>query len=102
MNNTHTGKGSSYMRPDRFEYGRLLLHDLWLERRKRILSRDGNRCRCCGKEQGLVVHHRQYHVDSVTGRMVAPWEYEDRHLVTLCKTCHQAGHNQHRIPTFKK
>ena len=86
--------------PEEIQYRRQLLDDRWRRRRDVILTRDGSRCRCCGGIHQLQVHHRQYHVDAVTGAWKAPWEYEDRLLVTLCERCHSAGHQQYRIPVF--
>jgi 5-methylcytosine-specific restriction endonuclease McrA len=81
-------------------YGKLLSHDLWKTRREGILARDGHRCRHCGSTEQPTVHHRQYHIDAVTGIPVKPWDYADRYLVTLCASCHDAGHERHPIPTF--
>jgi hypothetical protein len=76
-------------------------HDLWLTRCEQILHRDVHRCRNCGGEGDLLIHHRQYHVDIVTGERFRPWDYEDRFLITLCVRCHNAGHTKFSIPTFK-
>jgi 5-methylcytosine-specific restriction endonuclease McrA len=83
-------------------YEALLRNDLWLTRRERILARDGHCCVNCTSTLGLVVHHRQYHVDKVTGEYLMPWEYDDRYLVTLCSRCHELGHRRFKILTFKK
>jgi hypothetical protein len=37
----------------------------------------------------------------VTGERFRPWDYEDRFLITLCVRCHNAGHTEFSIPTFK-
>ena len=83
-------------------YADLLRHELWLVRREHILSRDGRRCVLCSSTENLLVHHRQYHVDRVTGEQLKPWEYGDRFLVTLCSRCHELGHRKFKVPTFKK
>ncbi|RYE58024.1 MAG: HNH endonuclease [Sphingobacteriales bacterium] len=82
-------------------YRELLLSEPWQRKRQAILKRDDSRCRNCGTTYGLEVHHRQYHVDPVTGEKRAPWEYADNYLVTLCANCHLKGHQQYRIPVFK-
>jgi hypothetical protein len=38
----------------------------------------------------------------VTGKLLMPWDYEDRYLVTLCKKCHEAGHALIKVPTYIK
>jgi 5-methylcytosine-specific restriction endonuclease McrA len=81
-----------------FSYGDLLKDRRWQERRKEILARDNNCCVLCGLKTNLRVHHRQYHFIRHLGRMIEPWEYEDRYLITLCQGCHAAGHAQHDIP----
>lgn len=81
-------------------YSELLQQPEWSARRNIILSRDGHRCRNCGSENNLQVHHRQYHRDRKTGAFVKPWEYRDSYLVSLCLDCHQAGHKYYKIPVF--
>jgi len=81
-------------------YARLMRHPRWLALRTRILHRDGGRCRHCGSESDLQVHHRQYRLDGRTGRLVLPWEYEDGCLVTLCGDCHRQGHRHYRVPCY--
>jgi len=55
----------------------------WKDRRMEILVRDRGRCVKCGTPHNLQVHHRKY----ISGRQ--PWEYPDKLLVTLCRTCHE-------------
>lgn len=81
-------------------YLELLLHPEWRRKREVILNRDGHACRHCGGRSGLEVHHRQYHRCAHTGYKLAPWCYADQYLITLCGTCHKAGHRIHRIPQF--
>ena len=83
-------------------YNDLLSHDLWIVRRDHILSRDGRRCGQCSSTENLLVHHRQYHVDRVTGDQLKPWDYDDLYLITLCSRCHELGHRKFKVPTFKK
>ncbi len=82
------------------EYNTLLKRPQWFEKRKIILARDNNKCRCCGAATGLHVHHRQYHVSKRTGSFQLPWKYENKYLVTLCDKCHSAGHTKFKVPTF--
>lgn len=82
------------------EYYNLLKSPQWLEKRKTILERDNNKCRCCGGTKALQVHHRQYHVSKRTGEMQLPWKYENKYLITLCEKCHSAGHTKFKVPTF--
>ena len=82
------------------EYSRALLHANWAKKRARILKRDGYSCKCCGREENLQVHHRQYHKDAVTGAWQKPWAYDDQYLVTLCEPCHNKDHKTYNIPVF--
>ncbi len=84
----------------RFEYDELLRMPQWLEKRKIILSRDNNQCRCCGRKTELHVHHKQYHANKRTGELQLPWKYENKYLITLCEKCHSAGHIKYKVPTF--
>jgi 5-methylcytosine-specific restriction endonuclease McrA len=80
-------------------YSQLLLTTEWKEKRKIILERDGHKCRSCGSEEALQVHHRQYHIDLNTGLKLPPWQYNTRYLVSLCTTCHKNGHDHYQVPT---
>lgn len=83
------------------EYNSLLKTASWFEKRKFILARDDNKCRCCGATKSLQVHHRQYHVNKQTGKKLSPWIYDNKYLITLCEKCHAAGHNKYNVPSFK-
>lgn len=52
--------------------------------RRRVRTRDGNRCRCCGSRDSLMVHHIQFLSEG--GRTTA-WN-----LITLCGRCHSLVH----------
>ncbi len=56
----------------------------WQKIRLRVFERDNWTCRYCGsnKEQ-LQIHHTYYNKE------YEPWDYNDDHLITLCKSCHQ-------------
>lgn len=84
---------------DNNSYGELLFRREWREKRQHILDRDGNKCVICGSTSNLQVHHRQYHFNDVTNQKVTPWDYDDKYLVTLCKSCHDRGHSLYNIPT---
>lgn len=82
------------------EYNSLLKSPRWFEKRKIILARDNNKCRCCGATNGLHVHHRQYHVSKRTGSFQLPWKYQNKYLITHCDKCHTTGHSKFKVPTF--
>lgn len=82
------------------EYNSLLKSPQWIEKRKIILARDNNKCRCCSSTTGLHVHHRQYHLSKQTGNFIVPWKYENKYLITLCEKCHSAGHAKFKVPSF--
>lgn len=88
------------MRTIRATYNELLHRDEWRAKRRAILQRDGGACRNCGSRNGLQVHHRQYHRCARTGHKLAPWCYADRHLITLCDTCHRHGHQAFQVPRY--
>ena len=67
------------------KYYTYLLSKEWKLIRKKILSRDGNRCQWCGDYHSLHIHHltydRVYHED-----------LDD--LITLCSQCHENYHKR--------
>lgn len=73
----------------KLSYKDFLKTDYWLSVREYILSRDENRCRMCGSESSLVVHHLTY--DNHLREHEHP---ED--LITLCKYCHNEFHEDER------
>jgi 5-methylcytosine-specific restriction endonuclease McrA len=79
-------------------YGALLFDKRWREKRVNILERDKNTCRVCNDGENLEVHHRQYHFLNKLRTFKKPWEYSDELLVTLCKRCHQKGHQLYTVP----
>jgi 5-methylcytosine-specific restriction endonuclease McrA len=84
----------------RTEYNKLLRNPRWFQKRKIILERDQEKCRNCGGTEELHVHHKQYHIISRTGLFQLPWEYKNKYLVTLCQSCHSAGHSKYKVPTY--
>lgn len=55
----------------------------WQKKRLEILQRDEFKCRNCNDDDScLQIHHLVYN-------NCDPWEYENRHLITLCEKCHK-------------
>ncbi len=52
--------------------------------RRRVLARDGHRCRGCGGKHGLMVHHIHFRSRGGRTRMT--------NLITLCSHCHALVH----------
>ena len=52
--------------------------------RKEILERDGKKCRLCGREEYLEVHH-------ITPKIIGGEETEEN-MITLCQYCHGFMH----------
>jgi 5-methylcytosine-specific restriction endonuclease McrA len=81
-------------------YDELLSKPEWKNIRLRIINRDNNMCRSCGCTNDLQVHHKQYHKSRTDGEFKKPWQYQEKYLITLCKSCHQKGHKTYVIPIF--
>lgn len=65
-------------------YLKKLLDPRWQKKRLEILNRDEWQCQnCLNDKETLHVHHRIYLSGS------EPWEYDNKHLVTLCSICHK-------------
>lgn len=65
-------------------YAEKLRDPRWQKLRLEILSRDNWTCQMCeSTTTTLNVHHIVYHSGA------DPWEYNPRHLLTLCQTCHE-------------
>jgi 5-methylcytosine-specific restriction endonuclease McrA len=70
-------------------YSELLKNPLWQKKRLEIMQRDGFRCcLCMSDSKELTVHHLFYMPN------IAPWEYDDEVLVTLCSDCHGFAHSE--------
>lgn len=65
----------------------------WDIKRHKIFKRDGYKCKECNALHGLDVHHNIY-IDNKL-----PWDYDDKDLITLCKTCHSKIHDKR--PEYK-
>jgi len=61
------------------------LSNIWQGVRRRVLKRDGHKCRKCGKRYGLQIHHLTY------DRL---YHEHDDDLITLCITCHKQADNE--------
>ena len=59
-----------------------------VRKRQIILARDNNTCTVCGSKKNLNVHHTFYY----NNKRVAPWEYPNKSLITVCKDCHTKFH----------
>jgi hypothetical protein len=79
-------------------YGKLLFDKRWIEKRKEIIARDNEACVICKNKESLQVHHRQYHFVKALQKFKAPWEYENRLMITLCERCHTKGHRKFKVP----
>lgn len=56
----------------------------WQQKKTEILQRDNFTCQHCGRQdRTLHVHHLLYNKDA------KPWEYDNKHLITLCEICHE-------------
>ena len=54
----------------------------WRKTAKAIRERDGNKCRCCGAEKRLPVHHIKSKIRGGTD--------DPKNLITLCNKCHRS------------
>jgi len=82
-------------------YASLLKRPEWEAFSKKVKSRDGYACACCGQSNGpLHAHHRQYHRDEKTREYKLPWKYSLKVMITLCELCHTKGHQKYKVPVF--
>lgn len=66
------------------KYWEQLRDPRWQKKRLEIMQRDEFTCQDCGDTgKTLNVHHGYY------AKGMAPWEYEDATLHTLCEDCHK-------------
>lgn len=73
----------------------------WKAKTIQIKKRDGHKCRNCGTNKYLSVHHRQYHFILSLNQFKNPWDYPEDLLITLCNKCHFSGHKYYKVPTIK-
>lgn len=67
------------------KYSEKLRDPRWQKKRLEILQRDEWKCQACGdKEAPLHIHHIFYDIGK------DPWDYKNRHLITLCEDCHES------------
>ena len=69
------------------KYYELLKSPEWKKRRLEILESDGWKCKRCGIDEDLQVHHLHYR------KGLLPWKYKDDELMTVCKGCHESIHS---------
>lgn len=67
-------------------YDKQLKDKRWRLFRKEVIEEKGNKCEMCGRSSNLCVHHKVY----IKGRYA--WEYPKRHLMVLCRECHEKIH----------
>lgn len=88
-------------REEQFEAYKRLLSDIrWKAKTLEIKENDKQQCRNCGSRSHLQVHHRQYHFVRSLNRFKHPWDYPRDILITLCKECHDLGHEKYKVPTL--
>jgi 5-methylcytosine-specific restriction endonuclease McrA len=90
---------------DGIRYGKSLRTKEWRDKRKQILARDNNRCQACGSIKNLQIHHKQIHYDASTRGQKTParklpWKYPDNLMITLCRDCHNKGHQRKTLPKY--
>lgn len=67
----------------------------WKDKRLFILERDNFCCVKCNSKDNLQVHHTLY----IKGRKA--WEYNNKHLITVCSSCHLEIHQTEIIKVIK-
>jgi hypothetical protein len=68
----------------------------WKNKREEVLMKQGNKCRICGSEIKIQIHHRRYKLpngDSVLGKE------PNCFLLPVCNDCHSLWH---KLKGFKK
>lgn len=67
-------------------YSEFLRSEYWKIIRKKILKRDGNKCRICGFEKNLQIHHDSYKHHFREHRHL-------KDLMVMCGKCHTEHHH---------
>jgi len=78
-------------------YKDYLQSEHWQNKRKEVISKQGNRCRICNSNKNLNIHHRTYRQ---YGKSILGHEL-NLFLLPLCRDCHVLWHKYHgykRIP----
>lgn len=79
------------MRNKKQTYSDLLRDPRWQKKRLEIMQRDNFTCQHCGaQDKELQVHHMLY------TKGAKPWEYNERHLITLCRQCHEVESEENK------
>lgn len=68
----------------------------WYIIKKKAIQRDGGKCVCCGKTNGLLVHHKSYEHYTQADEL----ELDD--IITVCVVCHRNIHRQKKLFEQKK
>lgn len=63
-------------------YNDYIKSDLWKEIRIIVLRRDGFKCRVCSGKKKIQVHHKNYELETLTGKNIEG-------LITLCEEHHK-------------
>lgn len=69
-------------------YKDYLRSPLWKGIRRKVLERDGGKCKFC-EEKATAVHHSSYDFDTMRGEKLI-------HLHSCCSHCHYGGHKHRR------
>jgi len=80
------------------DYSNSLNDTRWKIKSSKIKDRDSHKCVNCGDYKNLNVHHRAYLFIKKYQAFIEPWNYPDSILITLCKRCHDLGHNKIKVP----
>ena len=64
-------------------YREKLKDERWLRKRQQLLAKANYKCRSCGIDSNLTVHHGYYQFKT------DPWDYPDDSLWVLCWPCHE-------------
>lgn len=76
------------------DYQRFMRSPAWAAQRRRVLQRDGYRCRWCGG-RGREAHHTVYY----TPVAATP----DERIIALCEPCHIRAHaDKQHSPTSRR
>jgi 5-methylcytosine-specific restriction endonuclease McrA len=73
-------------------YSDMLRDPRWQRKKTEVLIRDNFTCQHCNAtDKTLVVHHIRYE------RGLAPWDYGNEYLLTLCDPCHSKHHDENPL-----